>query len=83
MLDDNQSNEGSGSSSGLIRLCGLWQGKTRKGESMMSGTFSPGVAVFIFKNKKTTDKQPDYQLCIAQKEKREGGAQGSDNGIMG
>jgi hypothetical protein len=71
--------------SGLIRICGLWQGKTRKGENMMSGTLSPGVTVFIFKNQKQNDKQPDFSLCIAQKEKKESGgdsAPGGDGGML-
>jgi hypothetical protein len=79
MSDDRNQNE-----SGLIRICGLWQGKTRKGENMMSGTLLPGVTVFIFKNNKQTDKQPDFTLCIAQKEKKESGdsAPGGDGGML-
>jgi len=58
---------------GMIRLGGLWQNKTKKtGEMFLSGTFSPGVAMFVFKNKnKKEDKHPDYVLCIAQKEPKE------------
>lgn len=58
----------------MITLTGLWLGKTRNGESMMSGNLGYGARIFVFKNKnKRNDKDPDYNLVVAEKT-RDGGS---------
>lgn len=52
----------------MITLSGLW--KSKSGTSL-SGTLG-GARLVIFKNnKKTSDKQPDFYLAIAEQQKRE------------
>jgi hypothetical protein len=54
--------------SGMVKLTGLWLGKTKAGKSYMSGTLG-NAKVMIFKNefKKEGDNQPDYNVYIAPK----------------
>lgn len=57
--------------SDILNVTGLWANKTKSGETYMSGNLG-NVNVLIFKNKrKTTEKQPDYMLCFAPKQKKE------------
>ena len=59
---------------GMIKICGLWQKKTKSGESMLSGGLSFGSNIVILKNKfKQKDTEPDFNLFISAKEKKENG----------
>jgi hypothetical protein len=56
----------------MIPLTGLWKGKTNNGEPMMSGNLSYSTRIVILKNKyKKKDNDPDYQIFIAKKEKKD------------
>ena len=55
----------------LIKIGGVWENKTKAGDTYLAGTF--GFAkVLIFANKyKETDKHPDYNVYITAKPKPE------------
>lgn len=56
----------------MLNICGLWVQKDKNGESMMQGNVNPYVKFFVFKNKnKRNEKDPDYYLKIAPREKAE------------
>jgi hypothetical protein len=56
------------SDSNMIRLCGLWKGKSQNGTQYLSGKLG-NARVFIFAvREKRSDKSPDYTRCIAPAE---------------
>ena len=59
--------------SSMIKLGGLWKGKTSKGGDYLSGSVTYGSTLLIFKNsyKKDGDKDPDYIAYLAPKDKQE------------
>jgi len=55
----------------MIKLTGLWKGKTKKGEPMLSGSISPTSGLLILPNTyKKADKEPDFIAFITEKEKK-------------
>jgi hypothetical protein len=55
----------------MIKLTGLWENTTKQGETYFRGNLGLGQ-VLIFKNKyKKTDKDPDYVMYLAEKDKKE------------
>ena len=56
----------------MIQLCGLWRGTTKDGRSYLGGNLGFGARLLIFKNdRKTEDKQPDYNVLIVENERRD------------
>ena len=52
----------------MIELGGLWSGKDKNGNSMMSG-YLGNAKLLIFKNTfKDAKNQPDYRLFVTKKE---------------
>lgn len=72
--------------SSMVKLGGLWLGKTKGGKSYMSGNLGASARLLVFKNefKKDGDNQPDYVLFLAprqQENAQEQQAQRQDNSI--
>ena len=58
--------------SDLIRLTGLWTGKTKSGQPQMSGSLGNGRILILPNNFKEDGKnQPDYILFMAPKQEQE------------
>ena len=78
-----QETEQKGEPGAMIHVCGLWLGKTRKGENMMSGSMG-NIRILIFKvREKRSEKSPDYNLCVVQNEPKEKKTDGEgDGGIL-
>jgi len=56
----------------MIRLCGLWASKTKDGRTYLSGGATFGTRVVILPNSfKKKEKDPDYMLWLAEKQKYE------------
>jgi hypothetical protein len=60
--------------SNLVPITGLWLNETKSGKTYFSGYFG-NAKVLIFKNtkKEKGSKQPDYNMCITKKKKKEDG----------
>ena len=57
-----------------MRLTGLWQNKSQKGITHLSGKFGRNTKLLVFMNeRKTNEKAPDYNLCIASQDREQGG----------
>ena len=55
----------------MIELGGMWTGKDKRGNSMMSG-YLGNTKLLLFKNTfKDAENQPDYKLYVAPKPKKE------------
>jgi hypothetical protein len=48
----------------MKKITGLYLSKSKKGETFMSGKTQEGVKYFVFKNNKTKDNHPDYNLYV-------------------
>lgn len=48
----------------MKKITGLYLTKSKKGETFMSGKTQAGVKYFVFKNQKTKDSHPDYNLYV-------------------
>ena len=67
--------------SDLIEITGLWENKTKDGETFYAGSFG-GAKVLIFKNKfKKNDSQPDLRMYVAPREKKPRDEQVEDAGV--
>lgn len=56
----------------MINICGLWAGKDKNGNPMMSGKLTYSSKIFIFRNNnKKKENDPDYYLKFANVEKEE------------
>jgi len=56
----------------MIELTGLWLNKTKDGKTYMKGSIGQGtVLVFKNENKEEGSNQPDYKVCLAEKQKKE------------
>ena len=54
----------------MITICGLWKNTGKDGKEYFSGNIG-NAKILIFPNtKKTDDKHPDFNLCIAEKTKK-------------
>lgn len=54
----------------MIKLSGLWTGKDKNNNPMMSGNLTASLKFLILKNtNKRSEKDPDYILNIAKIEK--------------
>lgn len=63
----------------LINATGLWKQKDKAGNTYLTGMMG-GVRVLIFPVKeKKSDKSPDYSLCFAPNEPKEGQAKREDD----
>lgn len=60
--------------SSMKYIGGLWKGKTRDGQNMLSGILGKHIKIVILpnKNKQAGDKRPDVNVFIAEPEKRSG-----------
>jgi len=58
----------------MINITGLWINETKDGKKYFSGNLGT-VNVLIFKNEKKEagSKQPDYNMCIAERKKKDDG----------
>ena len=58
---------------GLVKLAGLWKQEGKDEKVYYSGSLSYSTNILLFPNsfKKEGDKQPDLNLFIARKEKKE------------
>ena len=56
----------------MIELTGLWLNETKEGKKYFKGSLG-GATVLVFKNehKEPGSNQPDYKLCLAEKQKKE------------
>jgi len=62
----NNSNDNQQKKGDLIKLCGLWGGKTQAGDRYLNGRLSYSSKILILKNKnKQKDNDPDYNLFLA------------------
>jgi hypothetical protein len=54
----------------MIKVSGIWENKTHKGETFFSGSFG-GVRVIILKNgfKKEGSNEPDYNMYFDENKK--------------
>lgn len=53
----------------LYEICALWKNETKNGDMYLSGNLG-NSKILILKNKnKTEDRQPDYRVLIAGKER--------------
>ena len=52
----------------MITICGLWKNETKEGRKYLSGTLG-GIKILVFPNEKKTDRQPDYNIVIAENKK--------------
>ena len=59
-----------GQESVSIPLCGLWENISKKGDRYLSGSLG-NAKIMVFKNKKTTDKQPDYRVVLFPVQRKE------------
>jgi len=60
------------SDSNLIRLTGLWKGRSKKGTDYLSGSVSPSSKLLIFPNSsKSKESDPDYVAYLAPNRKEE------------
>lgn len=54
-----------------IKLTGLWQNKSKSGETYYGGNLSPGVRILVFKNGfKEGEKDPDLVMYLAPVERQ-------------
>ena len=53
----------------MIRLTGLWKGQTKDGKPKLSGTLGGARVIILLNDYKREDAQPDYHLCLAEKER--------------
>jgi hypothetical protein len=61
----------SGENEGMIKLTGLWSGKTKDGSTYYSG-YLGAAKILIFKNKyKRDDKDPDVIAYVARHVKKQ------------
>jgi hypothetical protein len=58
--------------SDMFEATGLWINTTKDGESYMSGSMG-NLKINVFRNKykKEGDRQPDYRLCVSEREKKQ------------
>jgi hypothetical protein len=55
-----------------IKLTGLWQNKTKSGETYYAGNLSPGVRLLVFRNNfKQGERDPDLVVYLAPSERKE------------
>ena len=52
----------------MIKITGLYKATSKKNETYLSGKTTDGVKYFVFKNNKTKDNHPDYNLYMEEKE---------------
>ena len=52
----------------MITICGLWKNETKEGRKYLSGSLG-GIKILVFPNEKKTDRQPDYNIVIAENKK--------------
>ena len=63
--------------SDLVNLGGLWKTTSANGNDYLSGSFG-NAKIMVFKNdKKDNDRAPDYRMVMANKQRPEEGAEGS------
>jgi uncharacterized protein (DUF736 family) len=56
--------------SDLLRIGGLWKSKTKKGETILSGSLNPITQLLIMPNTlKKNEKDPDFYLYMKAREK--------------
>lgn len=55
----------------MLNITGLWENTSKAGETYYSGNLG-NVKILVYKNNKKEpgSKQPDWNLCIAEKEKK-------------
>lgn len=60
-----------------VKLTGLWENTTAKGEKYFSGSLG-AARLLMFRNsyKEDGDNQPDYNLFLVPKEKKDGESKG-------
>lgn len=65
----------------MIKLCGLWRGKTKEGATFYSGklTYSSQLLVFKNKYKKEDDKNPDLIVYVGEYKPKEKSAEPEEN----
>ncbi len=55
-----------------IKLTGLWKGKSKSGETFLSGKISPTSRLLVFPNShKKSEKDPDYIAYLAPGQEEE------------
>ena len=55
----------------MIKITGLYKATSKKNETYLSGKTIDGVKYFVFKNNKTKDNHPDYNLYMEDTEKNQ------------
>ena len=54
----------------LIKLTGLWKSKTKKGETLLSGSLNAVSSLVILPNTyKKTEKDPDFYVYLKARDK--------------
>ncbi len=54
----------------LIKLTGLWKSKTKKGETLLSGSLNAVTSIVILPNTfKKSEKDPDFNIYLKAREK--------------
>ena len=54
----------------LVKLTGLWKSKTKKGETILSGSLNAVTSLIILPNNfKKSEKEPDFNIYLKQREK--------------
>jgi len=68
---------------GMIKLCGLWQSKTKDGVGFYSGKLTYSSRLLVFKNKfkEKDDKNPDLIVYLAEHKPKEKDSQAEDPGF--
>jgi len=56
--------------SDLVKLTGLWKSKTKKGETLLSGSLNAVSSLVILPNTyKKTEKDPDFYVYLKARDK--------------
>ncbi len=54
----------------LIKLTGLWKSKTKKGETLLSGSLNAVTSIVILPNTfKKSEKDPDFNIYLKARDK--------------
>ena len=64
--------------SDLVKLTGLWKSKTKKGETLLSGSLNAVSSLVILPNTyKKTEKDPDFYVYLKARQRRGRGQTGA------
>lgn len=71
-IDNKESKEHEHPETELVKLTGLWEGKTKNGKVYYSGKAEDGTKFMLFHNEywSESNNQPNLNLCISREVKK-------------